>query len=106
MFCGTYQTYCSALPSSNPTWLKQPSPGGTTAGPAGKKPSALRGEIECVVGLNRFCQYCARSWNSPAVSESSSAAANWEMAKSSTDHSSEIDAAGKEPWHDVVGSGR
>jgi hypothetical protein len=30
MFCGTYQTYCSALPSSNPTCLKQPWPGGTT----------------------------------------------------------------------------
>ena len=36
----------------------------------------LRGEMEWVVGLNRFCQYCARSWNSPAVAESPSASAN------------------------------
>ena len=59
MFCGTYQTYCSALPSSNPAWLKQPSSGFTTAGPSGKKPSALprrdrmRGRVEQVLPILR-----------------------------------------------------
>ena len=77
-------------------------------------PGALRKETEGITGrdgmggggLDRFCQYCALIWNSVAVAESPSASANREMAKSSTDHSSVIDAAGIEPAHDSVLSGR
>ena len=51
MFCGTYQTYCSALPSSNPTWLKQTCPGGKTAEPVRKETGRLRGSIESGGGI-------------------------------------------------------
>ena len=61
-------------------------------GLARKVPSALRGEMKPVAGLNRFCQYCARFWNSAAIMLSPSASANREMAKSSIDHSSVIEA--------------
>ncbi|CNM35009.1 Uncharacterised protein [Mycobacterium tuberculosis] len=50
--------------------------------------------MKCVLGLNRFCQYCARSWKAAAVGASPSASANRAMAKSSTDHSSVIEALG------------
>jgi hypothetical protein len=45
-----------------------------------------------VLGLNRFCQYCALFWNSAAIAASPSESANREIAKSSTDHSSVIEA--------------
>lgn len=94
--CGTDQTYCSALPSSYPTWPKF-SGDTTTAGPGRKNPLQLRGTTDRVVGLNRFCQYCDRFWNSAAVAASRSESANREMAKSSTDHSNVIEASAIQP---------
>ena len=68
-----------------------------TPGPRGRSPVRLRGEMYRVVGLNRFCQYCDRFWNSAAVAASPSESANREMAKSSTDHSSVIEASAIQP---------
>lgn len=94
--CGTDHTYCSALPSSYPTWPKL-SGDTTTAGPGRKNPLQLRGTTDRVLGLNRFCQYCARFANSAAVAASPSESANREMAKSSIDHSRVIDASAIQP---------
>src|SRR5581483_10390964 len=90
------QTYCSALPSSYPTWPKF-SGATTNPGPGRKKPDQLRGKTYPVVGLNRFCQYCARFANSAAVAASPSESANREIVKSSTDHSRVIDASAIQP---------